>query len=144
MFAKVSRDRVLFITDEPLPLSNVVDCCFNVRKKSECLIEKGFDSDYFEDWKWIEIFKTQIVPEFLIRNLPLGFLGVWNPTQFIPRNAQLKGEYHFYFPGTLRLLQRCPFVTYKEGYNRNLIVLVHSTHQICACPSRAKGLKSFH
>lgn len=35
VFAKVSRDRVLFITDEPLPLSNVVDCCFNVRKKSE-------------------------------------------------------------------------------------------------------------
>lgn len=35
VFAKVSRDRVLFITDEPLPLSNVVDCCFNVRKKSK-------------------------------------------------------------------------------------------------------------
>lgn len=36
VFAKVSRDRVLFITDDPLPLSNVVDCCFNVRKKSKC------------------------------------------------------------------------------------------------------------
>ncbi|CAO1418624.1 unnamed protein product [Diamesa tonsa] len=34
LFAKVSRDRVLFITDEPLPLSNVVDCCFNIRKKN--------------------------------------------------------------------------------------------------------------
>jgi hypothetical protein len=35
LFAKVSRDRVLFITDEPLPLSNIVDCLFNVKKKRE-------------------------------------------------------------------------------------------------------------
>lgn len=34
LFAKVSRDRVLFITDEPLPLANIVDCCFNIRKKN--------------------------------------------------------------------------------------------------------------
>jgi hypothetical protein len=38
VFAKVSRDRVLFITDEPLPLKNIADCCFNVRKKSEWFI----------------------------------------------------------------------------------------------------------
>lgn len=38
LFAKVSRDRVLFITDEPLPLSNVVDCIFNVKKKGELKI----------------------------------------------------------------------------------------------------------
>lgn len=52
MFAKVSRDRVLFITDEPLPLSNVVDCCFNVRKKSkinrkEIDMKQPFISRYF-------------------------------------------------------------------------------------------------
>lgn len=35
LFAKVSRDRVLFITDEPLPLTNIVDCVFNVKKKSK-------------------------------------------------------------------------------------------------------------
>ncbi len=35
LFAKVSRDRVLFITDEPLPLTNIVDCIFNVKKKGE-------------------------------------------------------------------------------------------------------------
>lgn len=35
LFAKVSRDRVLFITDEPLPLTNIVDCIFNVKKKSK-------------------------------------------------------------------------------------------------------------
>lgn len=37
LFAKVSRDRVLFITDEPLPLSNVIDYCFSIRKKSNKL-----------------------------------------------------------------------------------------------------------
>lgn len=35
LFAKVSRDRVLFITDEPMPLSNIVDCVFNVKKKGK-------------------------------------------------------------------------------------------------------------
>lgn len=35
VFAKVSRDRVLFITEEPIPIANVVDSCFNMRKKSE-------------------------------------------------------------------------------------------------------------
>lgn len=33
LFAKVSRDRVLFITEEPLPLTNVTDIFFNIRKK---------------------------------------------------------------------------------------------------------------
>ncbi|XP_049821007.1 uncharacterized protein LOC109602693 isoform X3 [Aethina tumida] len=33
LFAKVSRDRVLFIIEEPLPLSHVTDMFFNVRKK---------------------------------------------------------------------------------------------------------------
>lgn len=33
LFAKVSRDRVLFITEEPIPLANIVDSCFNIRKK---------------------------------------------------------------------------------------------------------------
>jgi len=35
VFAKVSRDRVLFITEEPIPIANVVDSCFHMRKKSE-------------------------------------------------------------------------------------------------------------
>ncbi|XP_033246938.1 uncharacterized protein LOC108164652 isoform X1 [Drosophila miranda] len=34
VFAKVSRDRVLFITEEPVPLANVVDSCFHMRKKT--------------------------------------------------------------------------------------------------------------
>ncbi|XP_059619688.1 uncharacterized protein LOC132263760 isoform X3 [Phlebotomus argentipes] len=34
LFAKVSRDRVLFITEEPLQLVNITDSCFNIRKKS--------------------------------------------------------------------------------------------------------------
>ncbi|XP_045465500.1 uncharacterized protein LOC123674614 isoform X2 [Harmonia axyridis] len=33
LFAKVSRDRVLFITEDPLPLAHVTDMLFNVRKK---------------------------------------------------------------------------------------------------------------
>lgn len=35
LFAKVSRDRVLFITEEPIPLANIIDSCFNIRKKRE-------------------------------------------------------------------------------------------------------------
>lgn len=35
VFAKVSRDRVLFITEEPVPIANIVDSCFHMRKKSE-------------------------------------------------------------------------------------------------------------
>lgn len=35
LFAKVSRDRVLFITEEPIALSTITDSCFNIRKKSE-------------------------------------------------------------------------------------------------------------
>ncbi|XP_058835219.1 uncharacterized protein LOC131692276 isoform X2 [Topomyia yanbarensis] len=34
LFAKVSRDRVLFITEEPIPLTTVTDSCFNIRKKN--------------------------------------------------------------------------------------------------------------
>uniref|UniRef100_A0AAG5D2N6 Uncharacterized protein n=1 Tax=Anopheles atroparvus TaxID=41427 RepID=A0AAG5D2N6_ANOAO len=33
LFAKVSRDRVLFITEEPVALSTITDSCFNIRKK---------------------------------------------------------------------------------------------------------------
>lgn len=33
LFAKVSRDRVLFITEEPIPLANIIDSFFNIRKK---------------------------------------------------------------------------------------------------------------
>lgn len=33
LFAKVSRDRVLFITEEPVPLTNITESLFNVRKK---------------------------------------------------------------------------------------------------------------
>lgn len=33
LFAKVSRDRVLFITEEPISLINIVDSSFNIRKK---------------------------------------------------------------------------------------------------------------
>ncbi|KXJ69672.1 hypothetical protein RP20_CCG026214 [Aedes albopictus] len=34
LFAKVSRDRVLFITEEPIALSTITDSCFNIRKKN--------------------------------------------------------------------------------------------------------------
>ncbi|XP_076673856.1 protostome-specific GEF isoform X2 [Andrena cerasifolii] len=33
VFARVSRDRVLFVTEEPLRLSNIAEACFNVRKR---------------------------------------------------------------------------------------------------------------
>lgn len=33
LFAKVSRDRVLFIIEEPLPLIHITDLSFNIRKK---------------------------------------------------------------------------------------------------------------
>ncbi|CAK9810456.1 hypothetical protein ANTPLA_LOCUS6595 [Anthophora plagiata] len=33
VFARVSRDRVLFVTEEPLRLSNIAEACFTVRKK---------------------------------------------------------------------------------------------------------------
>ncbi|CAH2004683.1 unnamed protein product [Acanthoscelides obtectus] len=33
LFAKASRDRVLFVIEEPIPLANVSDVIFNVRKK---------------------------------------------------------------------------------------------------------------
>jgi len=33
LFTKVSRDRVLFVTDEPLPLSSIVQTQFSVKKK---------------------------------------------------------------------------------------------------------------
>lgn len=35
VFAKVSRDRVLFITEEPVLLTHIVDSTFNFRKKSK-------------------------------------------------------------------------------------------------------------
>uniref|UniRef100_A0A182QV88 Uncharacterized protein n=1 Tax=Anopheles farauti TaxID=69004 RepID=A0A182QV88_9DIPT len=34
LFAKVSRDRVLFITEEPITLATITDSCFNIRKKN--------------------------------------------------------------------------------------------------------------
>lgn len=34
VFTKVSRDRVLFITEEPIPIANIIDSCFHMRKKS--------------------------------------------------------------------------------------------------------------
>ncbi|KAF5289494.1 hypothetical protein FQA39_LY15049 [Lamprigera yunnana] len=34
LFAKVSRDRVLFIIEDPLPLAHITDLLFNVRKKA--------------------------------------------------------------------------------------------------------------
>ncbi|CAL7948000.1 unnamed protein product [Xylocopa violacea] len=33
VFARVSRDRVLFVTEEPLRLSNIAEACFTVRKR---------------------------------------------------------------------------------------------------------------
>lgn len=37
LFAKVSRDRVLFIIEDPLPLAHVTDMFFNIRKKGTLL-----------------------------------------------------------------------------------------------------------
>lgn len=37
LFAKVSRDRVLFITEEPVPLTHITESLFNVRKKCKTL-----------------------------------------------------------------------------------------------------------
>lgn len=47
LFAKVSRDRVLFITEEPIALTNITDSCFNIRKKSEWIWSKEvYESDH--------------------------------------------------------------------------------------------------
>jgi len=35
LFTKVSRDRVLFVTDEPLPLSSIVQTQFSIKKKGK-------------------------------------------------------------------------------------------------------------
>jgi hypothetical protein len=41
VFAKISRDRVLFITEEPIHIANIVESCFNIKKKSKfCIISK--------------------------------------------------------------------------------------------------------
>lgn len=53
LFAKVSRDRVLFITEEPIPLANITDSCFNIRKKSKLHSERlersyEFNSDLID------------------------------------------------------------------------------------------------
>lgn len=37
LFAKVSRDRVLFITEEPISLSHIVDSTFHIRKKCKLI-----------------------------------------------------------------------------------------------------------
>lgn len=36
VFAKISRDRVLFITEEPVQIADIIESCFNIRKKSKC------------------------------------------------------------------------------------------------------------
>lgn len=38
LFAKVSRDRVLFITEDPVPLIHITESMFNVRKK--CKVQR--------------------------------------------------------------------------------------------------------
>lgn len=38
VFAKISRDRVLFITDEPIQIVNIIESCFNIRKKGKLQI----------------------------------------------------------------------------------------------------------
>lgn len=35
LFAKVSRDRVLFVMDEPISLANVMQSCFNVKNRGK-------------------------------------------------------------------------------------------------------------
>lgn len=35
VFAKISRDRVLFITEEPVQIADIIESCFNIRKKSK-------------------------------------------------------------------------------------------------------------
>lgn len=42
LFAKASRDRVLFVTEEPIPLAHITDLCFNVRKKSNAPVSLDF------------------------------------------------------------------------------------------------------
>lgn len=39
LFAKASRDRVLFITEDPIPLAHITDLFFNVRKKGLLLFK---------------------------------------------------------------------------------------------------------
>lgn len=67
LFAKVSRDRVLFITEEPIALTNITDSCFNIRKKSEWI---GLNEVYGS--------KTDVVRFF-------GFISI-PPRHRVPNN----------------------------------------------------------
>jgi len=49
VFAKVSRDRVLFVTEEPLSLLSVTQAFFNIRKKGNWLMTAGC-ADRLLDW----------------------------------------------------------------------------------------------
>jgi len=49
VFAKVSRDRVLFVTEEPLSLLSVTQAFFNIRKKGSWLMTTGC-ADRLFDW----------------------------------------------------------------------------------------------
>lgn len=47
LFAKVSRDRVLFITEDPIPLINIIDSFFNIRKKCRSMFVYFFSKRIF-------------------------------------------------------------------------------------------------
>ncbi|ENN71717.1 hypothetical protein YQE_11640, partial [Dendroctonus ponderosae] len=47
LFARASRDRVLFITEDPLPLAHVTDMVFNVRKKGLFASANDWGKIYF-------------------------------------------------------------------------------------------------
>jgi hypothetical protein len=49
VFAKVSRDRVLFITEEPLSLLSVTQAFFSIRKKGTSLMTADC-ADRLDDW----------------------------------------------------------------------------------------------
>ena len=45
LFSTINRDRVLFITDEPISLKAIVESFFNIRKKGERERETGQHSN---------------------------------------------------------------------------------------------------
>jgi hypothetical protein len=58
LFTKVSRDRVLFVTDEPLPLSSIAQTQFSVKKKGKYFFIKLLNKIcLFSLWhnKWIHL-----------------------------------------------------------------------------------------
>lgn len=57
LFATVSRDRVLFVTEEPVALATVSDAQFNLRKKGTKVlyIQTSLDYSFLKDYHYLDV-----------------------------------------------------------------------------------------